>query len=63
MYNVAYDITTFSRLFTMSLTEALNVATKLYDDRLILVVGSFYVYKDVKEFLENKDKQEGKCND
>lgn len=55
LYNAAYDITTFSKLFTMSLTEALNVVTKLYEDRLILVVGSFYVYKDVKEYLENQE--------
>ena len=32
--------------------DAIDIATKVYDDRTILIVGSFYVYKDAVKILK-----------
>ena len=33
--------------------DAINIAKKAYDDRTILIIGSFYVYKNALEVLKN----------
>ena len=34
--------------------DALDICMKVYNDRTILVIGSFYVYKDAIKYLEDK---------
>ena len=33
--------------------DAINISKKAYNDRTILIIGSFYVYKTAKEVLNN----------
>jgi len=35
--------------------DALDISMKVYDDRTILVIGSFYVYKDAIKYLEDRN--------
>ena len=41
-------------IFTYELEDAINKALTDYKDKLICIVGSFYVYADVKKIFENK---------
>lgn len=43
-------------IFAYELKDAINIALTEYKDKLILVIGSFYVYADVKKMIENKRK-------
>ncbi len=42
-------------MFTSELEDAINKALTEYKDKLICIIGSFYVYADVKKILENKN--------
>lgn len=41
-------------IFTYELKDAINKSLTEYKDKLICVIGSFYVYADVKKMFENK---------
>ena len=40
-------------MYKYELKDAINICKKAYSDRVILIVGSFYVYKTVCEVLKN----------
>ena len=40
-------------MYEEKLEDAINISKKVYSDRTILIVGSFYVYKKVVEVLNN----------
>lgn len=40
------------RIFNKNLEDAITEAKKLYKDRTIFIVGSFYIYKTVNEIIE-----------
>ena len=42
-------------MYKYELKDAINICKKAYSDRVILIVGSFYVYKDVTNFLKECD--------
>lgn len=42
-------------IFAYELEEAINKSLNDYKDKLICIVGSFYVYADVKKIFENKN--------
>lgn len=39
-------------MYKYELKDAINICKKAYSDRVILIVGSFYVYKTVCEVLK-----------
>lgn len=47
-------------IYQCELEEAIDLAKEKYKDRVIFIVGSFYVYKDVIEKV-NKDDSSAKC--
>lgn len=49
---IAQDYISMNRTFSGNLESAINLAKKLYYDRTIFIIGSFYIYKDVKDILE-----------
>ena len=49
---IAQNYISVNRTFSGSLESAINLSKKLYHDRTIFIVGSFYIYKDVKELLK-----------
>lgn len=42
-----------NNLYAMELDEAIKKSKKIYKDKIIFIVGSFYVYGDVQNILEN----------
>ena len=40
-------------MYEEKLEDAINISKKVYNDRTILIVGSFYVYKKVLGVLNN----------
>ena len=44
-------------IYKYDLPKAINIATKTYKDKTIFIVGSFYVYKTVREVLNDQIKQ------
>ena len=51
LYKEAKKYLDKEKIFKEELTNALNICKKEYKDRTILIVGSFYVYKDVVKNL------------
>ncbi len=47
LYNEAKKYINETNIFKENLINSVNIAKKLYKDNLILIIGSFYVYKDV----------------
>lgn len=47
LYNKAKKYINSSNLFLESLEEAVNIAKKNYEERIIFIVGSFYIYKNI----------------
>lgn len=47
-------------IYSCELSEAIDLAKKKYKDRVIFIIGSFYVYKDVIEKVK-KDDSNTKC--
>lgn len=42
-------------IYKINLKEAINFAKNTYKDKLIMIIGSFYVYKDVIEFIKDNN--------
>lgn len=53
LLKVAQNYISINRCFGGDLDSAINIAKKLYFDRTIFIIGSFYVYKDVLQILNN----------
>lgn len=47
LYNEALKYSNQNKLFKNDLLDAVDIAKKRYKDGLILIIGSFYVYKDI----------------
>ena len=55
LFNEAQKYT--HHIYKYDLPKAINIATKTYKDKTIFIVGSFYVYKTVREVLNDQIKQ------
>ena len=55
MAKEASEYSQYSQIFTMEFKEAINLTKKIYSDRKIFIVGSFYVYKNAIEILGEKN--------
>ena len=42
-------------MYEEEFVDALDITMKAYDDRTIMVIGSFYVYKDAIKYLEDRN--------
>ena len=42
-------------MYEEEFADALDITMKVYDDRTIMVIGSFYVYKDAIKYLEDRN--------
>ena len=53
LYKEAKKYLKEEKIFTKNIVDALNICKKEHKDKVILIVGSFYVYKTVVEELKN----------
>ena len=53
LYNEAKKYLNDVNIYEEKLEDAINISKKVYNDRTILIVGSFYVYKKVLGVLNN----------
>ena len=51
LYNEAKKYLNDVNMYEEKLEDAINISKKVYNDRTILIIGSFYVYKTVCEIL------------
>lgn len=52
LYDKAKKYISENNLFLESLEEAVNIAKEKYKERVIFIIGSFYVYKDIEKMRE-----------
>ena len=53
LYNEAKKYLNDVNMYKEEFKDAIDICMKVYNDRTILVIGSFYVYKTIKEVLNN----------
>ena len=53
LYKEAKNYLNDINMYKEEFEDAINISKKAYNDRTILIIGSFYVYKDAIKYLED----------